>query len=90
MDEARIRRVIEQHGVAIDDAEYKLRLLALRALPAGTGAHLAIGITGHERTLTLPLNTATLNDETRLRAVIEHWVKKMVTGGLGEEPDEAR
>jgi hypothetical protein len=88
MDEARIRRIIEQHTVAIEDAEYKLRLLALRALPEGTGAHLAIGITGHERTLTLPLNTATLNDETRLRAVIEHWVRKIVTGGLGEEPEE--
>jgi hypothetical protein len=87
MDEARIRRIIEQHGVAIENAEYKLRLLAFRALPAGTGAHVAIGITGHERTLTLPLNTATLNDEKRLRGVVEHWVRKIVTGGLGAEPE---
>ena len=87
MDEGRIRRVIEEHAVAIGDAEYKLRLLALRALPDGAGAHLAIGITGHERTLTLPLNTATLNDEGRLRAVVEHWVKEVVTGHLGEEAE---
>jgi hypothetical protein len=87
MDEARIRRIIEQHAIGIDDAEYKLRLLALRALPGGGGAHLAIGITGHERTLTLPLNTATLNDDGRLRAIVEHWVRKIVTGGLGQEPD---
>ncbi|MEO8077943.1 MAG: hypothetical protein ABI818_16570 [Acidobacteriota bacterium] len=89
MDEARIRRVIEEHTVAVEDGAFKLRLLALRALPGGGGAHLAIGITGHERTLTLPLNTATLNDDARLRAVVEHWVRKIVTGGLGQEPEEA-
>jgi hypothetical protein len=87
MDEARIRRVIEGHTVTIEEDAFQLRLLALRALPGGNGAHLAIGITGHERTLTLPLNTATLNDDTRLRAVVEHWVRKIVTGGLGQEPE---
>jgi hypothetical protein len=87
MDEGRIRRVIEERPVAIGEAEYKMRLLALRALPGSDGAHVVIGITGHERTLTLPLNTATLNDDGRLRAVVEHWVKEIVTGHLGEEAE---
>ena len=89
MNEERIRKIVEGRSVSIGRRHYELRLLATRALPDG-GAHVVIGIAGHERTLTLPLTGATLVDDARVRTVVEHWVKEVVSGRVGEDAKKSR